>query len=83
MLSYKTTEEVFEAINKFVLYNYNFNTDFIDEIWSGNFAKHFKAKWKLYYDQAGENGVLTLFYVNLDGGNRKLLIEYIMNNFKG
>ena len=70
-------------IEKWNFWCTNFYPDFIEEAWADNplMARHLKSKFESYYDSAGSYGVMTKFYLNLDGTNRKILEDYVMNNF--
>lgn len=61
----------------------NFHHDFIEKAWADdpNMAHHLRNKFNEYYDSAGSYGVMTKFYLNLDGTNRQILEDYVMNNF--
>ena len=46
-------------------------------------ARHLQNKFDAYYDAVGSYGVMTKFYLNLDGTNREILENYVLNNFRG
>lgn len=80
-----TTTDPQELVNKVMFYAYNFEYQFYLHIqWSAN-THHMQNKW---YDACRrENGHthagFIRFYTYLDGGNRKLLTEYINRTYKG
>ena len=43
--------------------------------------KHLAGKWNAYYEDYGSYAVLMAFYGELDGNNRKLLLEWVLNNY--
>jgi hypothetical protein len=63
----------------------NYDYDFIQKAWANdpNMAHHLQNKFDSYYDVAGSYGVMTKFYLNLDGTNREILENYVLNNFRG
>lgn len=46
-----------------------------------NIRKHLAGKFHAYYEDYGSYGVMTKFYAELDGTNRKLLLEWVVSNF--
>lgn len=42
---------------------------------------HLKGKWDYAYEKYGSRTVLMAFYAELDGTNRKLLMEWVLNNY--
>ena len=72
-------------INKYVMFSYNYQPNFIGEIWSDdpNMAKHLQSKFSDYYDRVGSDAVMNKFYVNLDGENQRKLEDWIINNYRG
>ena len=45
--------------------------------------QHLYKKWESLYDSYGSRAVLMAFYAELDGTNRKLLMEWVINNYNG
>lgn len=42
---------------------------------------HLAGKWDAYYKDYGSYAVMTKFYAELDGTNRQLLMEWVLNNY--
>lgn len=42
---------------------------------------HLAGKWNAYYEDYGSRAVLMVFYGELDWSNRKLLMEWVLNNY--
>ena len=63
----------------------NFDENFIEEAWADNpvMIKHLSAKFDEAYQRAGSYGAMTCFYLNLDDAQRKVLEDYVMNNYRG
>lgn len=61
----------------------NYDYDFIEKAWADNpmMAKHLEAKFDHDYEMAGSYGAMTMFYLDLDGDNRRILEEYVINNY--
>ena len=64
-------------------YNYSDPKEWIYEIWGGCLADHLYNKFMYYYNEYGPDAVMNKFWVNLDGSNRTLLEDYVLNNYKG
>lgn len=75
--------ENFNAVNLVIMFGFNFNQNFISEVWSGSLATHLQSKFYNCYTIHGANGAFYTFYTQLDEGNRKLLVNYILANYKG
>lgn len=43
--------------------------------------KHLMGKWNYYYEEYGSRAVLMVFYGELDGENKKILMEWVLNNY--
>ena len=43
--------------------------------------KHLMKKWNAYYEDYGSRAVLMVFYGELDGENKKILMEWVLNNY--
>jgi hypothetical protein len=44
-------------------------------------ADHLKGKFSMYLNRYGSEGAMPIFYLNLDGENRRILENYVMNNY--
>lgn len=69
---------------KIIYFGFNYPHDFITKIWGeGRTSQHLKGKFNDYYEKAGSNGALFLFFVNLDSENQAKLEQYISSNYRG
>ena len=73
-----------QDVKKWVYWCFNFNDpqEWIGEL-QGAPAQHFMNKFEEYYDHYGADGVMNRFFLNLDSTNQEILINYVMNNYKG
>lgn len=65
----------------------DFDTDYVPEFlkevkWTCNIA-HMIGKWKHATRTQDPDTYMVKFYADLDDNNRKLLLEWIMQNFNG
>ena len=86
------------AINKWVFYCLNYNVVEVEVAdFDGNkkeylpdcfnafpmwVRKHLAGKFHTYYEDCGGYGAMTKFYANLDDTNRKLVLEWVVGNYK-
>lgn len=79
-----TNQEFADNINQWVMFSFNYphssELDFMDA-WSGSMKEHLGEKFSWYYDMVGSTGVMNYFYVNLSGGNQRLLSEWVLKNY--
>lgn len=70
----QVTNKQAEAMNKIVLYGFNYENNFIELVWGKNnpFSDHFKKKFK-------EAGSFFNFYMNLSSVNKEYLNNHILN----
>lgn len=73
----------FNSVNLVFMFGFNFNQNFISEIWNGSLVNHLQSKFDDCYALHGSIGAFFVFYTQLDEGNRKLLVNYILANYKG
>jgi hypothetical protein len=73
------------AINKWQYFMYNYPYNFIESVWGKrekfNLTDHLQEKFNALYEKKGSYGVIPAFYAELDGTNRKLLMEWVMANY--
>ena len=85
------------AINKWFYYAMNYNvvpmeindyagkrTEYLPdcfEAFPSHLRGHLFSKWDSLYESYGSRAVLMAFYAELDGTNRKLLMEWVLNNY--
>lgn len=72
-----------KEINKWVYWCYNYTDpkEWIYQIWSGCIADHIYAKFKRLYEIFGYRSVMQDFYTELDKENRKLLLQWVLDNY--
>lgn len=75
--------ENFNSVNLVVMFGFNFNQNFISEVWNGSLSNHLQTKFDYCYIKHGSSGAFFVFYTQLDEGNKKLLVNYILANYKG
>ena len=46
-------------------------------------VEHLKGKWEYACDNYGGYGAMMKFYGELDGSNRNLMLNYIIDNYNG
>ena len=95
----ENTKTAMIAINKWFYYAMNYNvveieiedyagkrTEYLPDCFNA-FPKHLRghlsAKWDYCYDNYGSRAVLMAFYAELDGGNRKRLMQWVLDNYNG
>ena len=93
----ENTKTAMIAINKWFYYAMNYNvvempvadfdgehTEYLPDCFLA-FPKylrmHLKGKWDYAYETYGSRAVLMAFYAELDGNNRQLLMEWVLENY--
>ena len=93
----ENTKTAMVAINKWFYYAMNYNvvpveiedyqgkrTEYLPDCFEA-FPKHLRGhlfeKWESLYESYGSRAVLMAFYGELDWSNRKLLMEWVLNNY--
>lgn len=71
------------AIHLFVMFSFNYPHDFIQKAWEGWIVKHLESKFSSIYQKYGATAVMSKFYTELDAENQEILINYILENYKG
>lgn len=72
---------------RFMYYANNFNYNWIEDVWSDNthMCKHIMGKWNdlnRRNEDGGTSNFFTLF-MQLDDGNRLVLLDWIKKNYNG
>lgn len=63
-------------------FNYPYPQEWIPQIeWDGANADHFMSKFSDAYKTAGSSGAMNKFFIELDRGNQRKLIDYVLNNY--
>ena len=60
------------------------NTEYLPDCFNAfpiHLRKHLAGKWNAYYEKYGSRAVMNTFYCELDGTNRQLLMEWVLNNY--
>ena len=77
-------ENNFEVVNKVIMYSFNYEHKFLENIYSSSMAKHLRSKFSnLCIRFSNSQTAFMYLYTELDYENRKLLINYILTNYKG
>ena len=76
--------EQLRAVNTVVLYSFNFESDFIENIFDNHLKTHFRNKFNNYCkeDNNSQSAFMKL-YVGMSLNNQKKVFKHIMENFKG
>jgi len=78
-----------KATINFMYFGHNYPYNFIFEVWGGSplseepsLAKHLQDKFSVMYERYG---TMTFFrwFMELDGRNKEILVEWIDQNYKG
>lgn len=72
-------KERIDSINTFIFFTANYPSDFVESIWPGN--AHMKQKFNTAYEKHGASAAVNKFYFELDGNNRKILLNWININY--
>jgi len=72
-----------KPIEKWNYWCANYYPDFIQKAWADNpnMAKHLEEKFDVFYNSVGPYGVMLKFYLALDSTNKRILEDYVMNNY--
>lgn len=95
----ENTKTAMVAINKWFYYAMNYNvvgmlvndfegerTEYLPDCFLAfptHLRKHLFGKWESLYETYGSRAVLMAFYAELDGTNRKRLMEWVLENYNG
>ena len=93
----ENTKTAMVAINKWFYYAMNYNvvevevadfdgthTENLPDFFNAfpmHLRKHLAGKWNYGYETYGSRAVLMAFYGELDGTNRKRLMEWVLENY--
>jgi hypothetical protein len=72
------------AVNKVIMYSFNFEYKFVLKVWAGSMAQHLQSKFSnLCERKANTQSAFMYFYTELDDTNKEILVNYILKNYKG
>ena len=70
----------FNAVDKVIMYSFNYEHKFIENIFDEHLAKHFRTKFSNYCTRFGNSQTAFMYlYTSLSSDNRQTLINYILN----
>lgn len=71
----------FIAVNKVIMYSFNYEYNFIENAFEKYLAEHLRAKFSNYCKRFGNSQTAFMYlYTDLSSDNKKVLIDYILNN---
>ena len=80
MIKKKMTKN-FIAVDKVIMYSFNYDYNFIENAFNGYLAEHLRAKFSNYCKRLGNSQTAFMYlYTDLSSDNRKTLINYILTN---
>jgi len=72
-----------DLAHKTLVFSFNYPNNFVSLVWEGNIADHLQTKFRNFYLDYGSKAVFSVFYMSLDKGNQKMLLEWIDANYNG
>jgi hypothetical protein len=70
----------FNAVDKVIMYSFNYEYKFIENIFNDNLAKHLRSKFANYCTRFGNTQTAFMYlYTSLSSDNKQTLINYILN----
>ena len=74
-----------KTVNKVIMFGFNYPHNFISDVWidSPVMVDHFNSKFRAIYNRVGSDAVFNTFYCELSDNHRELLINWILENYKG
>lgn len=79
-------ELMHKIIKTWTMFGFNYSSGWIEEAFKSRgeiMVNHLKGKFKVACDVAGTHGSFFYFWAMLDGENRRLLEDWVMDNYKG
>ena len=77
-----------QIVTKWVMFGYNYNElggapeDWIKKIWGDTWmAQHLIGKFNEAYEYCGSRGAMNYWFSELDGTNRRILVDYFMEHY--
>ena len=79
----KKITQNFIAIDKVIMYSFNYDYNFIENAFNGYLAEHLRSKFSNYCKRFGNSQTAFMYlYTELSSDNRQILINYILTNKK-
>lgn len=75
-----------DIIRLWTIFGFNYPHDFVEKAFAKKgsvMVNHLKEKFNSLYARYGSEASLFVFWANLDEGNRQILEDWVMDNFKG
>jgi len=70
----------FNAVDKVIMYSFNYEHKFIENIFNDNLAKHLRGKFSANCKRFGNSQTAFMYlYTSLGNDNKQTLINYILN----
>lgn len=70
-----------------IYFGFNYPNGFIQKAFEGKVAQHIinhlQSKFNSAYEVYGARAAFNMFFVNLDGENQEILLNWINENYKG
>jgi hypothetical protein len=77
----KKITENFIAVDKVIMYSFNYDYNFIENAFNGYMADHLRIKFSNYCKRLGNSQTAFMYlYTDLSSDNRQTLINYILTN---
>ncbi len=71
----------FVAVNKVIMYSFNYEYNFIENAFDEYLADHLRNKFSNYCKRFGNSQTAFMYlYTDLSSDNKQILINYILNN---
>ena len=71
----------FVAVNKVIMYSFNYEYNFIENAFGEYLVDHLRAKFSNYCKRFGNSQTAFMYlYTDLSSDNKETLINYILNN---
>ena len=80
MIKKKITQK-FIAVDKVIMYSFNYEYNFIENAFNGYLSEHLRNKFSNYCKRFGNSQTAFMYlYTELSSDNRQILIDYILTN---
>ena len=77
----RKTSTDFYAVDKVIMYSFNYEYNFIENAFNGHLAEHLRNKFSNYCKRLGNSqNAFMYLYTDLSSDNREILIDYILTN---